>query len=72
LNVKILLLLVFSLHIDAHMGDRGGGGRVNIGPPLANFNRLVNKNAIELTGNSPESLDPPTRDFGKNLSYPLP
>jgi hypothetical protein len=69
LNVKNLLLLVFSLHIDAHRGiGEGGGrrGRVNIGSPLANFNRLVNKNAIELTGNFPESLDTPTRDFGNN------
>jgi hypothetical protein len=53
-----------------------GRGRVKIGPPLANFKRLFNKNAIKPKIGGPlaffpESLDPP-RDVAKNLSYPLP
>jgi len=42
-----------------HTGEGGGkgaegeGGMVNIGPPLANFKTLVNKNAIKPKIRSP-------------------
>jgi hypothetical protein len=51
-------------------GEVGGGGRVNIIPPQANFKTLVNTNAIKPKIGGPpqaifpETLDPP-RDFGK-------
>jgi hypothetical protein len=55
----------------------GGGGRVNIVPPQANFKTIVNKNAITL-----EIGEPPTQFFlkaltpqgilAKNIRYPLP
>ncbi len=61
-----------------HTG-RWGAGRWGIrkGPPFQIFKKLVNKNAM-----TPKVWDPPgklvqkafdlPRDFGKNLSYPLP
>ncbi len=57
--------------------EGGGGGRVNIIHPQANFTTLVNKNAIKPEIGEPprqffpESLDPP-RDFGKNHQVPPP
>jgi hypothetical protein len=39
-------------------GEVGGGGRVNIVPPRANFKALVNKNAIK-----PEIGGPPPGNF---------
>jgi hypothetical protein len=59
-------------------GEVGGGGRVNIVTPQANFKTLVNKNAIKpkiggppLQAIFPESLDP-SRDFGKKHQVPPP
>jgi hypothetical protein len=47
-------------------------------PPRQIFEKLVNKNAIKPKIGGPpqaifpESLDPPPRNFGKNIPYPLP
>jgi hypothetical protein len=47
-------------------------------PPRQIFEKLVNKNAIKRKIGGPplaifpETLDPPPRNFGKNIPYPLP
>jgi hypothetical protein len=56
----------------------GGKGEGKYRTPHANFKTLVNKIAIKPEiGEPPGSFSwkpfpPPPRDFGKNLSYPLP
>jgi hypothetical protein len=61
--------------IDAHEGLRGEGGKQST-PHQSNFKRRVHKTAIKSKIVDPLaifvriSLTP--RDFGKNLSYPVP
>jgi hypothetical protein len=49
-NISVLKLWVFwsSQHWYHRYTQGGGGGRVNIGPPQANFKTLVNKNVIKV------------------------
>jgi hypothetical protein len=56
------------------MGVRGD----ETAPPRQIFEKIRNKNAIKAKIGGPpqeifpESLDPPPRNFGKNIRYPLP
>jgi hypothetical protein len=63
--------------IDAHRGEVGGGGRVNIIPPSGKFQNTFNKNAIKpKIGGPTQAIFPGSLDplgiLAKNIRYPLP